>query len=160
MIRKAKDSDFDVIHNLVNNAYEVESGNQGVAFKSAKRFDFDINSQIMKDEMRNMYVYVDGDTIKGCAKAEILSSGKLLIGPLAVSPMHQNQGICSKLMDYAESLAPLSQMTVHSCRTDIIPMYMKRGYQLVERRPIDKIFKSSVTRDDIEALLFEKNNIT
>ena len=41
------------------------------------------------------------------------------------------------MLDFAEGFAPVSQVEVVSCRTDLFPKYKRRGYTEVRRRPLD-----------------------
>ena len=52
------------------------------------------------------------------------------IGPIAVHPEFQRQGLGSKLMDTVEGRSNAGKCTVGlvSCRTDVIPFFEKRGY--------------------------------
>ena len=61
MIRRARMEEKRLVYNLINSAYEVEIGCTGVCFKSGPRYNFDVESQLMRDEMEHMYVYVSGD---------------------------------------------------------------------------------------------------
>ena len=40
----------------------------------------------------------------------------------------QGKGYGSKIFDFAESLANITQIDCVSCRTDLFPFYVKRGY--------------------------------
>ena len=45
-----------------------------------------------------------------------------------------------------------------SCRTDVEPMYMKRGYRIERRDPItDHISKEHLTRSDVDFCVMVKN---
>ena len=57
-----------------------------------------------------------------------------------------------------EQLAPIQVVGVVSCRTDVEPMYSKRGYKLERRDPItDHISKEHLTRSDIDFCIMVKN---
>ena len=49
----------------------------------------------------------------------------------------KGRGLGSRLLDFAEGFAPVSQVEVVSCRTDLFPKYKRRGYTEVRRRPLD-----------------------
>ena len=45
-----------------------------------------------------------------------------------------------------------------SCRTDVEPMYLKRGYRIERRDPItDHISKEHLTRSDVDFCVMVKN---
>ena len=71
----------------------------------------------------------------------------------------QGQGLGSKVLDFLEQLAPIQVVGLVSCRTDIEPMYVKRGYNLVRRDPItDHISKEHLTRTtDVDFCIMVKN---
>jgi hypothetical protein len=54
------------------------------------------------------------------------------IGPVAVHPEFQGQGYGSKLMDTVENRSNAEKCTVGvvSCREDVIPFFIKRGYKV------------------------------
>lgn len=79
------------------------------------------------------------------------------IGPIAVAKECQGQGIGKLLLDFAESLAEISEIEVVECRTDIIPMYERRGYKPVDRVPITKYIPLSwLTRLDLDFIIYRK----
>jgi GNAT superfamily N-acetyltransferase len=91
----------------------------------------------------------------------LVKNGRVEIGPLAVLPSNQGRGIGKLLLDFAESLAPVSRIEVVSCRTDILPMYEKRGYRTVATVPITDIFpESHLTRLDFEIITMEKKQLS
>lgn len=57
------------------------------------------------------------------------------IGPVAVHPEYQGQGYGSKLMDTVENRSNAEKCTVGvvSCRTDVIPFFLKRGYKVLQQ---------------------------
>ena len=54
------------------------------------------------------------------------------IGPIAVHPEFQGQGYGSRLMDTVENRSNAEKCTVGvvSCREDVIPFFLKRGYKV------------------------------
>ena len=76
--------------------------------------------------------------------------------------MHlQGQGLGSRLLSFAEGLAPVSQVDVVSCRSDLFPMYERRGYVEKERYPVEKnIPERSLTRKGLQFVLMRKNRET
>ncbi len=58
---------------------------------------------------------------------------------------------------FAESLAPVAQMTVVSCRTDVLPMYKRKGYVETGRLPIGYLLQPELlTRDGLEFVVLRK----
>ncbi|XP_057307211.1 uncharacterized protein LOC130645287 isoform X1 [Hydractinia symbiolongicarpus] len=157
MLRQANyNTDLSKIYNLVNTAYEIELGNTGISFSKVRRWPYKIESEKIEKEISDMYVYVDQNEIIGCIKAEV-KDNTVKIGPVAVAEPHQRQGVASRMLEYAETLADISKLDIISCRTDVIPYYKKRGYKEVARSPITKMFASNeLARDDIEIIIFEK----
>ena len=70
----------------------------------------------------------------------------------------QGQGLGSKVLDFLEQLAPVQIIGLVSCRTDIEPMYLKRGYK-VERRDLitAHISKEHLTRTDVDFCIMVRN---
>ena len=63
------EKEFDAVCSLVNSAYEVESGDSGVAFKKSKRFQDPSkqNENLMKTLKETWVVELDG-RIVGCVR--------------------------------------------------------------------------------------------
>merc|ERR1739848_748997 len=82
-IRRADVSDSKTIHQLVNEAYELETGNTGVQFKSSPRYSCAHDSDTMFDELLHTFVYVThSGEIRGSIKAEV-TGDTVHIGPVA-----------------------------------------------------------------------------
>ena len=82
------------------------------------------------------------------------------IGPVAVHNDYQGKGIGKMLLDFAESLAETSEMEVVSCRTDVLPIYERRGYKTIGTVPItDYLHPSELTRLDLEFFILRKTCI-
>ena len=80
------------------------------------------------------------------------------IGPIAVGKNHQGKGIGKLLLDFAESLAEISEIEVVSCRSDLFPMYHKRGYRTIRRIPItDLLEPEQLTRLDLEFVIMRRS---
>ena len=69
--------------------------------------------------------------ILGCVRA-VAHNGMMEIGPIAVHPEFQGQGYGSRLMDTVENRSNAEKCTVGvvSCREDVIPFFLKRGYKV------------------------------
>ena len=70
----------------------------------------------------------------------------------------KGQGLGSKVLDFLEQLAPIQVIGLVSCRTDVEPMYLKRGYK-IERRDLitDHVSKEHLTRLDVDFCIMVKN---
>ena len=68
--------------------------------------------------------------ILGCVRA-VAHNGMMEIGPIAVHPEFQGQGFGAKLMDTVENRSNAEKCTVGvvSCREDVIPFFVNRGYK-------------------------------
>ena len=87
--RKAKEEDLPKIMELINKAYEVETGNTGLAFKCQKRY-LDLGE--VQPFLDNFYVLrlEPKSEIIGVVKARFIDDSSILdIGPLAVDPVVQ-----------------------------------------------------------------------
>ena len=70
----------------------------------------------------------------------------------------KGQGLGSKVLDFLEQLAPIQVVGLVSCRTDVEPMYLKRGYKIVRRdRITDHVSKEHLTRSDVDFCIMVKN---
>ena len=157
MIRKVNyDKDLIEIHELVNSAFDVTYGSTGLAYKKAPRWPKNINHDWIKKDMENMYVYVENHKILGCVRA-IVTNDTFHIGLLAVSKEHQQRGIGSKLVEFAESFAKRVEIEVFECRTDIIPFWEKKNYKEIRKENIENLFPiDRFSRPDIKVLIYEK----
>ena len=64
------------------------------------------------------------------------------------------------MFDFAESLAKVSQIECVSCRTDLFPLYKKRGYKEVKRVPIEEYIPPEIlTRNGLKMVIMEKGHI-
>ena len=69
----------------------------------------------------------------------------------------QGQGLGSRLLSFAEGFAPVSQVEVVSCRADLFPIYEKRGYVEVGRRPLEQYIPAEqLTRRDLQMVIMRK----
>ena len=92
-IRQAKKIDLSSIIALTKNAVEAAE----LADRSLSEIEANIGEYHLFE--------IDGNPV-GCFSLSILSENKIgELGSVCVSPAHENQGIGSKLVDYAEKLA-------------------------------------------------------
>ncbi|XP_059081299.1 uncharacterized protein LOC131879105 [Tigriopus californicus] len=145
-------TDCQDIFDLVNEAYEVEIGDDGLAFKNCARFSA-LNE--VEECLDNTWIIRDENGILvGTVRAVSKEEGVIHVGPLAVRKSHQHQGFGTKLVAFCETLGPIISAWVASCRTDLIPWYSKMGYEEIRRFPQSKTPK--ITRNDIEIIVMQK----
>ena len=126
-VMPAEIGDMESLTDVVNAAYKLELGDTGIAFKNADRFTSVQDALDMKDDL---YVAKIGTDIVG-AIGITMGTDSAILGPVAVSPHVQGCGVGGVLLGFAESLHRVTEVGVVSCRTDILPMYEKRGYKEV-----------------------------
>ncbi len=72
----------------------------------------------------------------GCACA-VSHKGAVEVIVLAVHPEHQGKGYGAKLMDAVENKAREKvTLGVPSCRQDVIPFFLRRGYKVGNHRSV------------------------
>ena len=87
-----------------------------------------------------------------------LKNSIALIGPIAVDKNFQGRGIGKRLLDFAETFAVTTEVEVVSCRSDLFPMYERRGYKVVANEPITKFIpESHLTRLDLDFVIMHKS---
>ena len=99
-LRKAREEDLEELIDVVNRAYDVETGNTGVSFKCAPRFCEEEDAQ---KQLKYFYVLEENGKIVGGVKTMIKppkttmkeKANVVNIGPVAVDPDHQviNQSV-------------------------------------------------------------------
>ena len=118
------------IFNLINEAYKIELGEDGVAFK---KFDRVMSIDELRVDELHIATSEDNTDTAVVVGAVIIhvrdEDGVAEIGPLAVSPSYQGQGIGSLLLKYAEDRHKVTEIGLVSCRTDLEGFYSKRGYR-------------------------------
>jgi predicted N-acetyltransferase YhbS len=134
--RAAKLEEADTVFAIINEAYKVEDGNTGVAFKKLPRLldKFDCGMGDAYNEGRVLLLEVDGE-IQGVIVWEHKANEKAMyFGPLAVPPMMQKKGIAHKLISQIAKLGQelgcdYIEISVVNHRTDIIPYYQRMGFE-------------------------------
>ena len=62
------------------------------------------------------------------------------------------------MLDFLEQLAPIQLVGLVSCRKDVEPLYLKRGYKVERCDPItDHISKEHLTRMDVDYCIMIRN---
>jgi guanine deaminase len=144
-LRVAVDDDCAALMRVVNEAYRVEIGDSGVAFK---RFDRYTSVEQVRDDVaraqrdRRFVVATDDDgAIVGCVRV-IVDGERADFGPFAVLPSAQGRGIGSALLARVDALARDArcahiEIEVVNHRTDLLPFYEGRGFERVGTAPCD-----------------------
>ena len=80
-------------------------------------------------------------------------------GPLAVLPALQGRGVGGSLLDYAEAKADIAELTIVSCRTDLLEFYQRRGYRFISQVPAENtvVEFEKLTRPGITLKYFQKH---
>jgi len=164
-IRRARAKDAEAIFTVVNEAYAVEKGDSGIAFKDADRYPSIEGVQRDIRTKAGFFVYELGGRVVGCIVSTINDDGCCFFGPFAVDANFQNRGIASKLLKHMyQWCRQQGVMTVRievvNHRTDLfLPpengFYGKRGYSYVATEPCDAE-RMKCTRES-SFLILEKN---
>jgi GNAT superfamily N-acetyltransferase len=135
----ATKEDLQALGTVINAAYEVETGDTGVAFKKTPRLlDFE---ELMPDLRAGQILKaVDaGGALVGCIVYQLYED-HLFFGPFAVAPELKGRGIGKALLSAVEAKARAAhakyiEIRVINHRTDILPMYDAMGYVRVDEIP-------------------------
>lgn len=127
---------------LINDAYAVETGNTGVAFKKTLRFD-DVDE--LDSLLRTSRCFAATDSVTGALLGAIvweMRNASAFFGPFSVAQSAQGRGVGRELLDAVEDAAAAEgalslNMTVINWRTDIIPMYERWGFVATGVKPYD-----------------------
>ena len=71
---------------------QLKTGSEGISFESRFRWPENINSQEIKNDIEQMFIYTKDGIILGCVKT-VIHENKVLIGPLAVDNNNQKSGL-------------------------------------------------------------------
>lgn len=133
------------IQKFINDAYSIEHGDKGVAFKHTPRL-ISIDDAGMKEAYEDGRIIVAKESngnIVGCIVYEIppqndkLHGEAIYFGPLAVDKTKQQTGIGKKLIDQVEAIGiklnrKFIDISVVNHRSDIIPWYQKQGFEIIQ----------------------------
>eukprot|EP00658_Telonema_sp_P-2_P032912 TRINITY_DN24263_c0_g1_i6.p1 TRINITY_DN24263_c0_g1~~TRINITY_DN24263_c0_g1_i6.p1 ORF type:complete len:246 (+),score=68.26 TRINITY_DN24263_c0_g1_i6:29-766(+) len=160
LVRRACAEEADRIFAMVNDAYAVEKGDSGLAFKTADRY-IEVGEVVRDVEEAEFLVAVDTESpeeILGCINVSFTTEPDGAVvghyGPFAVSPHAQGRGVGTALLAHlnqfcTEKGACRIDIEVVNWRTDLASFYGKRGYQKVGEAPCDAAHncdESQVTR--------------
>ena len=134
VIRPAVVSDASAIFHLVNTAYAVETGSEGIAFKCSNRLSSLSELDAVIAEHRCIAAFNTTGTLLGCIVYDIKKEqSECHFGPFAVDPSVQGSGVGSSLMRSIDDVALAHDVkwisiSVVNHRTDILPMYSALGF--------------------------------
>mmetsp|Transcript_14469 Transcript_14469/g.41084 ORF Transcript_14469/g.41084 Transcript_14469/m.41084 type:complete len:183 (-) Transcript_14469:203-751(-) len=160
-LRQADVPDAQAIYEVVNEAYRVEKGNTGLAFKKGDRYNSveEVKSDIEyasshPGEQRFFVLWAEeGATqrIVGCIRIYRAESGACDFGPFAVHPSAQGKGHGRAMMAAAEGIArelgcTSLEIEVVNHRTDLLPFYKRAGFEETSTAPCDKAHNCDETQ--------------
>lgn len=149
-IREAIPNDISSLFSLINDSYQVETGNSGVAFKKTLRL-IDVNTEMVPLIPRTLVAEFVSDDVTDKDKDAVLEelAGSITweetehddykamhFGPFAVSTRHQKMGVGSALLNALYQLAQKRDceyidLECVNWRTDIIPWYQAMGFKVI-----------------------------
>lgn len=131
-LRFAVPTDTPALIALVNAAYQVEK-----FFKIGERTD---EAEVASMMASGRFLLLEkAGTLEGCVYVE-LRGDRGYLGMLAVSPMHQRQGIGTRLIAAGEEFCRemgcrAMELTVVNLRTELPPLYERFGYRVTGTAP-------------------------
>lgn len=169
MIRGATTADIPLLVNLINESYRPYKANSSwtneAGLVAGHRININQLNEIINHPASNFFVYLnDYSQILGCVNIE-LESNVAHIGLLTVAPNQQQLGIGNKMLRFAESYSKethnsiKSQILVLLNRSELVNYYLRRGYEISDKRyeyPIDANFGTPLSKD-IVVVLMEKS---
>lgn len=140
VVATASAADLPSLVTLINDAYQVETGDSGVAFKHTLRLmecDYPSVSAAIS-EQRYLTATIDGKIV-GCLcweRNQHDGNTRYHFGPFAVDPACQGKGVgrvlLQRLYDIARADSAASiDIEVVNWRSDILPLYEKLGYERI-----------------------------
>lgn len=145
-VRPATADDVAPLVVLINDAYEVETGDSGVAFKKTKRIVH--NDEVGRPiaEGRVFVAATAAGEVLGTIFYELYESRPAIIGfgPFAVSPAAQGKGVGRALLAAVEAeghrrgCTAIQLETVHH-RTDLEPIYRRMGFVPIGEEPFTHV---------------------
>ena len=63
------------------------------------------------------------------------------------------------MLSFVESFAPIQKLGVVSCQTNLIEMYERKGYSVVNKEPINDKNVPNISRNDIAFVIMMKNKL-
>ncbi len=158
---QVKVADFDRdkfrVRKLVNEAYMLENGDSGVAFKIEGSLRLsDPESKAMEE------TYKDGRVLIVCNEdpsVEDLDAvivyefeeNNIYFGPFAIAPHKKGTGLARHLISHIESIAKekgvgMTELCVVNHRTELISMYSHMGFEIIEEKEVPYPHQEVLTR--------------
>lgn len=136
-IEPATEGDLMTLFEIINDAYSVETGDSGVAFKRTPRFlepHGELQPAILSGRVLKAVDKATG-AILGCISYQIKEDA-VFFGPFAVIASAQGRGVGRQLMAAIDAIGKshgcsVVEINVINLRTDIYPMYQKLGFKEV-----------------------------
>jgi hypothetical protein len=131
-VTRATIDDAKVVFDIINDAYSVETGSTGVAFKNELRLVDPLETQMLNGyKNETLLKCVDNQTGKIVGVLSFEHRDEMLyFGPFAVSSDEKGNGIGKVLLRELkkigfESNSKIFQIRVVNLRSDLFPMYYK-----------------------------------
>ena len=61
------------------------------------------------------------------------------------------------MLTFVERFAPIQKIGVVSCQDNLINMYKRKGYEIVEKEPMNDKNVPNISRNDLEFVIMLKN---
>lgn len=136
-IRLSESEDAEALEDVYRSAY-AETRDLGFPMKAAEATAAEVRRWIDKDRL---LVAVSIDELIGAVRLETADNGCLKVSRLAVHQEHQGEGVGSRLMDEAESIARAEgfdavRLTTPPDHPYLPAFYRARGYECVAGYPL------------------------
>lgn len=151
-VRVGVREEIPALFELINAAYMVELGEEGVAFKSKTRYESPDELLPSIDAGQCLVASDAGGAILGCIVYTIdTDKSECHFGPFAVAPAAQGRGVGSALLRGIDAVALAAgvawvTISVINIRSDIIPMYLALGFREYGTGPYPAAKASHLTR--------------
>jgi predicted N-acetyltransferase YhbS len=148
MLAAASTADADEIFEVINAAYSLEIGNDGIAFKNENihrlmhPLEDSIRSSYESGKVIKAVLNCDGtQKVVGVIVWDIIDvqingeqTKSMYFGPFAIRPDYQKRGIGGILLTEIDRIARMNcisyvDINVINHRSDLLPMYAKLGYE-------------------------------
>merc|ERR1719278_454612 len=130
----------EMVMEVVNKAYKIELGSDGVAFKNADRFA-SLGDTLAA--LPHIWVARINNEVVGVIGVDVKDDGSADLGPIAVCS--QGKGVGGALLAWAEDNHPVTTIGVVSCRTDVMPWYERKGYKTFSEIPLEVAFAGTAS---------------
>lgn len=145
-IRPAREEEAERLFELVNEAYSIEKGDTGLAFKNTDRYI--TPEETVRDIRDGIFLVATTDEdpdapLLGCVNGSFSNEEQGIVGhygPFAVSRAAQGRGVGTALLDRFHEIATEKRacrvdIEVVNWRTDLMSYYDHRGYLKASKQP-------------------------